>query len=248
MYHDPMISKLVCWGKNRKEAMDRLNLGLDEYVIKGVIHNAGFGKSIINNKAFMEGNYTTAFIPTYYKDGFKGEVMTTDDQKLLSIVAFKMCHNIDKNNHLKGVKYPEFNKALNPLYCVTDGKTYKITKNLEKKSFTVELVDEKGEKTHVDNAKVYNFKMYWDTLIKTDLISETTGEVANKTVQFMDVQNGTKYKFYYRGSHVEVDVYDETQYKLKKYMPTMKKIDTSRLVLSPMPGGVVSVNVTPALS
>jgi propionyl-CoA carboxylase alpha chain len=43
MYYDPMISKLVTWGKDRKEAMDLLAKAIDEYVIRGVIHNLGFG-------------------------------------------------------------------------------------------------------------------------------------------------------------------------------------------------------------
>lgn len=39
MYYDPMISKLITWGKDRKTAMDLLNKKFDEYVIHGVAHN-----------------------------------------------------------------------------------------------------------------------------------------------------------------------------------------------------------------
>ena len=42
-------------------------------------HNLGFGRSIVNNKAFAEGNYSTAFIPTYYPTGFSGEPLESDD-------------------------------------------------------------------------------------------------------------------------------------------------------------------------
>lgn len=42
MYYDPMISKLICSGKDRTEALFNLNKAVDEYVIKGVIHNLGF--------------------------------------------------------------------------------------------------------------------------------------------------------------------------------------------------------------
>jgi propionyl-CoA carboxylase alpha chain len=66
MYYDPMISKLVTWGKNRKEAMDLLATAMDQYVIRGVVHNLGFGRSILRNKSFLEGHYSTAFIPTFY--------------------------------------------------------------------------------------------------------------------------------------------------------------------------------------
>jgi propionyl-CoA carboxylase alpha chain len=43
MYYDPMISKLITWGKDRKEAMDLIGKAMDEYVIRGVVHNLGFG-------------------------------------------------------------------------------------------------------------------------------------------------------------------------------------------------------------
>jgi pyruvate carboxylase len=46
---------------------------MDEYIIKGVTHNLGFGRSIVGNKSFADGEYTTAFIPTYYPTGFTGD-------------------------------------------------------------------------------------------------------------------------------------------------------------------------------
>jgi propionyl-CoA carboxylase alpha chain len=49
MYYDPMISKLITWGKDRKEAMNLLSKAVDEYVIRGVVHNLGFCQSILRN-------------------------------------------------------------------------------------------------------------------------------------------------------------------------------------------------------
>lgn len=76
MYYDPMISKLVTWGENRKEAMDLIDKAFDEYVVQGVAHNIGFGKSIIHNESFKRGDYSTAFIPTFYPDGYSGDKLT----------------------------------------------------------------------------------------------------------------------------------------------------------------------------
>lgn len=73
--YDPMISKAITWGKDRTAAMDLLNVALDQYVINGVANNLGFGKSILENKAFREGNYDTSFIPTYYPNGFAGNAL-----------------------------------------------------------------------------------------------------------------------------------------------------------------------------
>jgi len=236
MYYDPMISKCICWGKDRKQAIDRLDLALDEYVIRGVTHNAGFGKSIINNSTFRAGSYSTAFIPTFYKEGFTGEVMSHDDNKLLSVLAFKICHHLDNHSHLKGIEYPAFNQSLNPLYCITGGKTFKVSLDKAGKTFTIDAVGE-GKKDAITFEK---YDLYNETLIKAKLHHE--GEVQEKTAQFVDVENN-KYKFYYRGSNVSVEVYDETQFAVKKFMPILKPRDTSKLVISPMPGAIVSVNV-----
>lgn len=241
MYYDPMISKLVAWGKNRTEALDRLTAGMDEFVIRGVIHNMGFGRSIINHPAFRSGTFSTAFIPTYYKDGFKGEAMTASDNKLMVTLAHKMCHKLDKESHLKGVQYPAFNKALNPLYCVMNGVTYKVCYDAAADTYTVENLDKKEKST----VSLNNYKLHVDTLVKTNFKDEAAGIDETKTVQFIEVKEGTKYSFYYRGTNVNMEVYDETQFNLKKYMPTPKAIDTSRMIISPMPGGVVSINVKP---
>ena len=81
MYYDPMISKLITWGKDRKEAMDLLKDAMDEYVIRGVTHNIGFGNSILKNEAFRSAQYSTAFIPEYYPQGFLGDPLTISDHK-----------------------------------------------------------------------------------------------------------------------------------------------------------------------
>lgn len=79
MYYDPMISKLITWAPTRKEALTMIDKAFDEYIIRGVTHNIGFGKSIVNNEAFKNGNYSTAFIPTYYPTGFRGDPLNTSD-------------------------------------------------------------------------------------------------------------------------------------------------------------------------
>ena len=87
MYYDPMISKLITWGKNRKEAMDLLATAMEEYVIRGLVHNVGFGASILKNKNFQDGNYSTDFIPEFYPNGFRGDPLDTADHHQLVLAA-----------------------------------------------------------------------------------------------------------------------------------------------------------------
>lgn len=88
MYYDPMISKLITWGKDRKEAMDLLDKAFDEYVIQGVAHNIGFGKSIVANESFARGDYSTAFIPEFYPEGYNGEDLNENQMEVLALA----CH------------------------------------------------------------------------------------------------------------------------------------------------------------
>lgn len=127
MYYDPMISKLISWGKDRKTALDLLSKAMDEYVIRGVVHNLGFGQSIIRNKSFAEGHYTTAFIPTYYPDGFRGDPLETDDIHQLAIASHYI-RNLGKTQHmLEGQATPKQDSVVYAvLKAVDKDHDYKI--------------------------------------------------------------------------------------------------------------------------
>ena len=90
MYYDPMISKLVAWGKTRQDSMDLLETAIDEYVIHGVADNLGFGKNILNNVDYKSGNYDTSFIEKWYPEGYNGDVLTSEDEVLLALTAAKI--------------------------------------------------------------------------------------------------------------------------------------------------------------
>ena len=90
MYYDPMISKLITWGKDRDTAMSLLDKAMEEYVVQGVAHNIGFGQSIIANEHFAKGDYSTAFIPDFYPDGFRGEVLKDSDMHKLALAGHQM--------------------------------------------------------------------------------------------------------------------------------------------------------------
>lgn len=95
MYYDPMISKLITWAPDRKAAMSLLDKAIDQYVVQGVAHNLGFGQSIIKNESFAKGDYSTAFIPDFYPDGYKGDVLNVEQKKVVSLAAHQL-----KNIHL----------------------------------------------------------------------------------------------------------------------------------------------------
>ena len=62
IYYDPMISKLIVWGKTRDEAIRRMRRALYEYKITGVKTSIKFLERIMSNQNFIQGNYDTHFI------------------------------------------------------------------------------------------------------------------------------------------------------------------------------------------
>ena len=70
IYYDPMIAKVIGYGKTRDAALDRLSLGLDHYVIEGLAHNRQFLRHIIDHPAFRKGDFTTSFIADEYPHGY----------------------------------------------------------------------------------------------------------------------------------------------------------------------------------
>ena len=147
MYYDPMISKLITWGKDRETSMNLLSEKLDEYVVHGVGHNIGFGKSIVENEAYWKGDYNTAFIPTYYKDGYHGEELTFDRKRAIALAAFKMRNISASQNTIK----PDLARSEKVLFVsIEDGDKnhdFKV-EQIKEGEFVVTDLESGEEKTH----------------------------------------------------------------------------------------------------
>lgn len=68
MFYDPIISKLIVWGRDRKEAIDRMRRALTEYRISGVHTTIGFGCSVMRSARFHMGDYATDFIDVEFPE------------------------------------------------------------------------------------------------------------------------------------------------------------------------------------
>ena len=66
IYYDPMIAKLVSYGKDRKEAIERMIRAIDEYQITGIQTTLAFGKFVMQHEAFVSGNFDTHFVSKYF--------------------------------------------------------------------------------------------------------------------------------------------------------------------------------------
>ena len=68
MEYDPLISKLVVWGENRKQVLTRMLRALEEYHLLGIRTNISYLRKIINHPHFISGDYDTHFISKHQDD------------------------------------------------------------------------------------------------------------------------------------------------------------------------------------
>ena len=68
IYYDPMIAKLVVWGKDRDHAIKRTIKAIDNYQISGLKTTLDFGKYVLKHDAFTSGDFDTNFVRHYFED------------------------------------------------------------------------------------------------------------------------------------------------------------------------------------
>ncbi len=108
IYYDPMIAKLVVWGKDRTEAIERMKRAIDEYRIKGVKTTLPFGKFVLNHPNFISGDIDTHFVEKYYNSDLLNETINEEEIKVISeFITIKNKLLFEKNNTQKSISYIE---------------------------------------------------------------------------------------------------------------------------------------------
>jgi propionyl-CoA carboxylase alpha chain len=103
MFYDPMIAKLITWGKTRDEAADLQIAALDRFEIEGLGHNIDFVSAIMQHPRFRSGELTTGFIAEEYPDGFHGAPADANLIKSLAAIAgFVATAEADRARHVDG--------------------------------------------------------------------------------------------------------------------------------------------------
>ncbi len=87
IYYDPMIAKLIAYGKDRTEAIERLTRAIDEYKISGVATTLSFGKWVINHPDFVSGKFDTSFITKNFTADIDLDEMNKDEKIIAALFA-----------------------------------------------------------------------------------------------------------------------------------------------------------------
>lgn len=226
-HYDPMLSKVIAWSaRGRQTALDQLHQAMQDYVIgKNIQHNARLVMDILNNKSFREGDTPTSFLATHYPDGFKGVELSTAEKQDLAVCMVVLT----KNNNPKVVV------RFNGIFGVAA-----IVEKSESSRFKVTMLDEGGkaydEKTiTLDEQPAYK---------KSDLLARVSlnnGDV--KTIQMLAEGNSDEITIEMNGAEMNVLLQTPREFELSKYMQPPKEVDRTDLVLSPMPGTLISCAV-----
>lgn len=88
IYYDPMLSKLITYGKDRAEAIEKMIQAIAQYKIKGVVTTLPFGTFVMEHEAFRSGNFDTHFVKKYY-DADKLKAQLDTEAEIAAYIALK---------------------------------------------------------------------------------------------------------------------------------------------------------------
>ncbi|GGA04674.1 acetyl/propionyl-CoA carboxylase subuit alpha [Blastomonas marina] len=230
MFYDPMIAKLVTWGKTRDEAADLQVLALDAFEIEGLGHNVDFLSAIMQHERFRSGELTTGFIAEEYPEGFEGA--PADEQllrRLSAMAGFMATANSDRakrvDQQLNGAPDPQYDWAIR---IGETSRDVSITEN--------EIVVD-GEA--IDLSMEYT---PGDRIVHALFDADEDGEGGDPlTVQVRRTNTGLALTT--RGATHELRILPAHVAPLAQHMIEKEPPDLSKMLICPMPGLLVSLHV-----
>ena len=228
MFYDPMIAKLCTWSTNRKKAISAMENALDRFEIEGIGHNLPFLSAVMSHTRFKSGNITTAFIDEEYPDGFEGVNPSDDILDVLSVTALIITR----------MKMQRIS-ARDSTFDTPVPKEDNLVTRIARKNTNVTISDVK------DGYKISFEKKSFEASIKYELggtLAELSINGNQHAVKVTPVIGG--YLLRLRGVEQVVKVMNSRIAELSDLMPDKLPTDTSKFLLCPMPGLVVSIMVS----
>jgi len=229
MYYDPMIAKLCTWGTSRQEAISHMRLALDRFEVEGIGHNLPFLSAVMDHPKFISGDMTTAFIAEEYPEGFTG--VELDDSSLRAIAA-----SCAAMNHVAEIRRAKISGRLDN-HERKVGDDWIVT--LQGQNFPVKIAaDQMGSDVRFEDGSVMRVSGNWtpgQTLADMTVDGQVLVMKVGKIPGGFYIRN--------RGAGLKVHVRTPRQAALAELMPEKLPPDTSKLLLCPMPGMLVKLDV-----
>ena len=229
MYYDPMIAKLCTWGQDRDTAIEGMRNALDGFELEGIGHNLPFLSAVMDHPKFISGEITTAFIAEEYPEGFEG--VTLDDADLRRIAA--SCAAMHRVAEIRRTRVS--GRMDNHERKV--GEDWVVS--LQGQSFAVNIdADREGSTVEFEDGSTHRISSDWtpgDTLARINIDDSSLLMKVNKITGGFRIRS--------RGAELKVKLRTPRHAELATLMPEKLPPDTSKMLLCPMPGLIVTVNV-----
>ena len=228
MYYDPMIAKLCSWAPDRGSAIAAMRDALDGFELEGIGHNLPFLSAVMDHPKFTSGNITTAFIEEEYPEGFQGVTLPDASIHRVAAAAAAMYRVAEiRRTRVSGRMDNHERKVGSDWVVSLAGQDLGVKIRADKAGATVQFAGD-------HNIRVESNWVPGQKLARLDVGGSPIILKVDK------IPNGFRIRF--RGADLNVRVRTPRQAELAKLMPEKIAPDTSRLLLCPMPGLIVSVN------
>lgn len=229
IHYDPMIAKLCTWGYDRMSAIEAMRVALDCFEVEGIGHNLPFVSAVMDHPRFISGDITTGFISEEYPEGFTQVELSADCLKRIVVCAAAMNQFAEiRRTHVSGLVHNNVRKV---------GKAWLAT--VLDDQFKVEVTtDPEGSVIVLDDCAPYRVTSDWTP-------GNTLANICvNGTSMVLKVQMVTGgFRIRFRGADLNIQFHSPRHAELARLMPKKVPPDTSKLLLCPMPGLVVRIDV-----
>jgi len=229
MFYDPMIAKLVAYGDSREQATARIRDAINRYRIRGVGHNLPFLSAVMAQKRFQDGDLTTNYIAEEFPDGFSGAVLDEYEESALKAlaVAFERA-NAERSIRISGQVANQGIAEIPTIWIVREGR----------ENHRIEIKpDEDGYDVTV-NGQVYACRGAFDAAL-----SVFDGNVNGEAFPAQIERNGVYTHISYGGRTLKALVVPPRVALALDKMPPKEAADSTKILVSPMPGLLVSLAV-----
>ena len=229
MYYDPMIAKLCTWAPDRAKAIEQMRIALDRFEVEGIGHNLPFLSAVMDHKKFISGKITTAFIAEEYSEGFSGVDLDDDEIKDLAACAAAMNRVAEiRRTKISGRMDNHERRVGDDWVVQIAGKVFLVNVLADTAGANVIFEDETS------------IRISGDWLPGKKLANMTAGD-KNLVIKINKITGGFRMRT--RGADLKVLVRTPRQAELSKHMQEKLPPDTSKMLLCPMPGLLVKIDV-----
>jgi propionyl-CoA carboxylase alpha chain len=233
MFYDPMVAKLCTWTPTRLEAIDAMSDALDAFVVDGVEHNIPFLAALMRHPRWREGRLSTGFIAEEFPDGFTPVRPSDGEKEVLATVAASVeLVRRDRLDRLSGRLAPHSGALKRDWTLRLDDEfiNLSVVEGIAGTPLELDFSIEGGAPVTV-RSDWRPGEPVWRGIVGGRAV----------TAQLRPILNGVAIAW--QGMAVQARAMLPATAALERLMPVKTPPDTSKLLLCPMPGLVVSIAV-----